>query len=625
MNSSYQFGTQNLGGGRMLFRLWAPSAAKVALFVETAGLTKKLTLQGEKSGWFSGTIKISAKFPCLYWFQIDDNLTVPDPASRYQPSDVHGPSLLVPSSDNNRKTSGKWRGRPWSETIIYELHVGTFTQQGTLAAAAEKLDYLADLGITAVELMPLADFPGERNWGYDGVLPYAPDSSYGTVADLHGFIEAAHARNLMVFLDVVYNHFGPEGNYLYVYAKPFFTDRYQTPWGSAIDFQGPRAETVRRFVIENGLFWLEEFGFDGLRLDAVHAIFDGSKQHILQELAQMIQEGPGRDRHIHLMLENDNNDARYLRWSTSSGKNCYVAQWNDDIHHAFHVLLTGESEGYYCDFSDTAIDHLGRCLSEGFAWQGQRSPYRGNRPRGEPSADLMPTRFISFLQNHDQIGNRAQGERLSGLTRPEPLRAATAALLLGPAIPLLFMGQEWATTRPFLFFCHFEQDLAAKVTAGRREEFAGFAQFYHPRQREQIPDPNREETFSRSTLNWQEVEEEVHRQWLLFHRHLLQLRRERIVPLLDQICPGQSSYRRLSHHSLRATWPLRDGRSLLLLLNLGTRPVADVKPPVGEIILTTGEKAKEENILPPFFCGWYLEGAPESSPGRGDNKKGFPK
>lgn len=610
MITSYQFGTQNLGGGRILFRLWAPSAAKVDLFVETAGLTKKLTMQGEKCGWFSGTIKISAKFPCLYWFQIDDNLTVPDPASRYQPSDVHGPSLLVPSSDNKRKIPGKWRGRPWSETIIYELHVGTFTPQGTLVAAAAKLDYLADLGITAVELMPLADFPGERNWGYDGVLPYAPDSSYGTVADLHGFIEAAHSRNLMVFLDVVYNHFGPEGNYLYVYAKPFFTDRYRTPWGSALDFQGPRAETVRRFVIENGLFWLEEFGFDGLRLDAVHAIFDDSKLHILQELAQMIQEGPGRDRHIHLMLENDNNDAHYLRWSTSSGKNCYVAQWNDDIHHAFHVLLTGETEGYYCDFSDTAIDHLGRCLSEGFAWQGQRSPYRGNRPRGESSADLMPTRFISFLQNHDQIGNRAQGERLSGLTRPEPLRAATAALLLGPAIPLLFMGQEWATTSPFLFFCNFELDLAAKVTAGRREEFAGFAEFHNPRQREQIPDPNREETFSRSTLNWQEVEEEEHRQWLLFHRHLLQLRREWIVPLLDLICPGQSSYRRLSHHSLRATWPLRDGRSLMLLLNLGVRPVADVKIPVGEIILTIGEKAKEENILPPFFCGWYLEGIP---------------
>lgn len=617
MTTSYQFGTQDLGGGRFLFRLWAPSAAKVDLFVEAAGLTKKLTMQGDKSGWFSRTTKISTKAPCLYWFQIDRNLTVPDPASRYQPNDVHGPSLLVPSLIKQEKTPGKWRGRPWSEAVIYELHIGTFTTQGTLAAAAAKLDYLADLGITAVELMPLADFPGGRNWGYDGVLLYAPDSSYGTLADVHHFIEEAHTRNIMVFLDVVYNHFGPEGNYLYVYAKPFFTDRHRTPWGSAIDYQGPGTETVRRFVTENALFWLEEFGFDGLRLDAVHAIFDESMLHILQELAQVIQEGPGRDRHIHLMLENDNNAAHYLRWSTSSGENCYVAQWNDDIHHAFHVLLTGESEGYYCDFSDTAIDHLGHCLSEGFAWQGQRSPYRGNRPRGEPSADLMPTRFVSFLQNHDQIGNRALGERISGLTRPEPLRAATAALLLGPSIPLLFMGQEWASTGPFLFFCDFELDLAAQVTAGRREEFAGFADFQSPRQQEQIPDPNREETFSRSILKWQELDEEKHRQWLLFHRHLLKIRRERIVPLLDQIYPGQSSYRRLSRYSLRATWPLLDARSLMLLLNLGERPVPDVKPPKGEIIFTTDERAKETNILPPFFCGWYLIGAPESSADQG--------
>ncbi|MFT5701241.1 MAG: maltooligosyltrehalose trehalohydrolase [Desulforhopalus sp.] len=620
MKTSCQFGTQHLRDGRTLFRLWAPSAAKVDLFVETTGLTRKITMQGDKDGWFCGTLKVSAQSPCLYWFQIDDDLTVPDPASRYQPSDVHGPSLLAPSSVK-KKTAENWRGRPWSETIIYELHVGTFTPQGTLAAAAAKLDYLADLGITAVELMPLADFPGGRNWGYDGVLPYAPDSSYGTVADLHRFVEAAHSRNLMVFLDVVYNHFGPEGNYLYVYAKPFFTDHYRTPWGSAINYQGPGAETVRSFVIENALFWLEEFGFDGLRLDAVHAIFDESKQHILQELAQVVQEGPGRDRHIHLMLENDNNNAHYLRWSTSSGKNCYVAQWNDDIHHAFHVLLTGESEGYYRDFFDTPIDHLGRCLSEGFSWQGQSSPYRGNRSRGEPSVDLMPTRFISFLQNHDQIGNRAMGERLPTLSRPEALRAATAALLLAPAIPLLFMGQEWATTCPFLFFCHFGPDLAAEVTAGRRKEFAGFAQFSSPRQREQIPDPNLEETFTQSTLKWQEMEEKEHRQSLLFHRHLLQLRGKRIVPLLELMWPGQSSYCRLSRHSLRVTWPLRDGRSLLLLLNLGERPVADVAPPPeAEVILATDEIAKKENILPPFFCGWYLNFALASVPDRGDNK-----
>jgi maltooligosyltrehalose trehalohydrolase len=622
MKTSYQFGAQDLGGGRVLFRLWAPSAAKVDLFVETAGLTRKIPLQRGKDAWFSCRQEISAGSACLYWFQIDDNLIVPDPASRYQPADVHGPSLLVLSSDNNKARPGKWRGRPWTEAVIYELHVGTFTPEGTMAAAAAKLDYLADLGVTAIQLMPLADFPGGRNWGYDGVLLYAPDSSYGTVDDLHSFIEAAHSRNLMVFLDVVYNHFGPEGNYLHVYAQPFFTDRYQTPWGSAIDFSGPRSATVRRFMFENSLFWLEEFGFDGLRLDAVHAIFDDSQPHILEELGQVVQEGPGRDRHIHLMLENDGNNAHYLRWSASSGKKCYAAQWNDDIHHAFHVLLTGEREGYYGDFFDTAIDHLGRCLAEGFAWQGQESAYRDGRPRGEASGDLLPTSFISFLQNHDQVGNRALGERLASLTTRQSLRAATAALLLGPSIPLLFMGQEWAASRPFLYFCDFEPDLAAQVTEGRRREFAGFAQFHSSSQREKIPDPNLEETFSRSKLHWQEIDKKEHRQWLHFHRHLLHLRKKRIVPLLDLISPQKSSYSRLSPQSLRVIWPLQDGRSLVLLLNLGGLPVAGITAPEGEIILTTGEKSPEIDMLPPFFCGWYVQGTPAPSPGGEDMRKG---
>ncbi|KJS01169.1 MAG: 1,4-alpha-glucan branching protein [Desulfobulbaceae bacterium BRH_c16a] len=608
--TSYQFGPQDLGGGRTVFRLWAPSATRVDLFVETADKTGQHTMQQAMNGWFSTMVEVAA--PCLYWFRIDENQTVPDPASRFQPHDVHGPSLLVPPSGNSGKRRDIiWRGRPWQETVIYEMHVGAFTPQGTLAAAAEKLDYLKDLGITAIELMPLADFPGNRNWGYDGALLFAPDSSYGTAGDLHRFIALAHARELMVFLDVVYNHFGPEGNYLHVYAEPFFTDRHKTPWGSAIDFEGPQAQAVRRFFIENTLYWLEEYGFDGLRFDAVHAIFDDSKPHILEELARTVQEGPGRDRHIHLMLENDNNTAGYLRWQTATGekKNCYAAQWNDDIHHAYHFLLTGESEGYYQDYRDAAIDHLGRCLCEGFAWQGERSPYRGRRPRGESSADLMPTRFIAFLQNHDQTGNRALGERLARLTRPESLRAATAALLLGPAIPLLFMGQEWATSRPFFFFCDFQPELAALVTAGRREEFADFAQFHDPRQRQRIPDPNREETFQRSILDWREVEENEYRQWLLFHRQLLQVRRERVVPLLDKIVAGKASYRRLGSHSLRATWPLQDGRTFVLLLNLGERPVSEVRFPEGEIIWTTGEEEKPKDILAPFFCGWYLSPA----------------
>ena len=606
-HNTYQFGPQDLGGGRTVFRLWAPTAATVTLFIETGGKKHQLAMARDQDGWFATILEVSG--PCLYHFLIDNSQKVPDPASRYQPQDVHGQSFYVPPAGDTTtpgRPDSAWRGRPWTETVIYELHVGTFTPEGTLAAATTRLDYLADLGITAVELMPLADFPGQRNWGYDGALLFAVDSSYGSVDDLRRFIEAAHARQLMVFLDVVYNHFGPEGNYLGSYAAPFFTDRYKTPWGSAIAFQGSQAENVRCFFIENALYWFEEYGFDGLRFDAVHAIFDDSTTHILEKLARQVREGPGRHRHIHLMLENDNNNASYLRWKEPTGRDCYTAQWNDDIHHCLHVLLTGEVEGYYSDYQDAAIDLLGRCLTEGYAWQGEKSAYRGGQPRGEVSRDLMPTRFISFLQNHDQIGNRALGERISCLTRPEALRAATAVLLLGPSIPLLFMGQEWATTRPFFFFCDFGPELAALVTTGRREEFAGFSQFQDVKQRERIPDPNREETFQRSKLAWQEREADIHRRWLQFHRQLLSVRRERIVPLLDRIVPGRATYQRLGSHALRAQWPLSgpQGGSLLLLLNLGEQPVAGTAAPAGEKIWAIDAEGPAD-VLPPFFCGWY--------------------
>lgn len=610
-HNTYQFGPQDLGGGRTVFRLWAPTAATVTLLVETVGKPHQHAMAKDKDGWFK-TILVLSK-PCLYHFLIDNSQKVPDPASRCQPQDVHGPSLYLPPTGEKATTGSPgevWRGRPWPETVIYELHVGTFTPEGTLAAATNRLDYLADLGITAIELMPLADFPGQRNWGYDGALLFAVDSSYGSMDDLRRFVDEAHARQLMVFLDVVYNHFGPEGNYLGSYAAPFFTDRYKTPWGSAISLQSPQADNVRCFFIENALYWLKEYGFDGLRFDAVHAIFDDSAKHILEELARQVREGPGRHRHIHLMLENDNNNASYLRWKAPTGADCYTAQWNDDIHHCLHVLLTGEVEGYYSDYQDAAIDLLGRCLTEGYGWQGEESAYRGGQPRGEVSRDLMPTRFISFLQNHDQIGNRALGERISSLTRPEALRAATAVLLLGPSIPLLFMGQEWATTRPFFFFCDFGPELAALVAKGRREEFAGFQQFQDVKQRERIPDPNREETFQRSKLDWQEREAEIHRQWLHFHCQLLMVRREKIVPLLDRIVPGKATFERLGSHALRAQWPLgglggSHGGSLLLLLNLGEHPVAGVAAPAGKRIWATGPEGPADT-LPPFFCGWYL-------------------
>jgi malto-oligosyltrehalose trehalohydrolase len=310
-----------------------------------------------------------------------------------------------------------WPGRPWEEAVVYELHVGTFSPEGTFAGVERRLDYLASLGVTAIELMPVGDFPGRWSWGYDGVLPFAPDASYGRPEDLKRLVQAAHARGLMVLLDVVYNHFGPEGNYLHVFARDaFFTERHHTPWGAAINFDGPGAALVRRFFVDNALYWIEEYHFDGLRLDAVHAICDDSATHVLEEIAANVRAGPGRERQVHLVLENDANQSRFLARDANAGR-AVTAQWNDDLHHALHAILTGEADGYYADYAAAPQAHLGRCLAEGFAYQGDASPYRRGKARGERSAHLPPGAFVGFLQNHDQVGNRAftSGQRLSRL------------------------------------------------------------------------------------------------------------------------------------------------------------------------------------------------------------------
>ncbi len=329
-----------------------------------------------------------------YRFQIEDGLLVPDPASRLQPEGVHGVSVVTdPLAWHWR--DGDWTGRPLREAVFYELHVGTFSAAGSYAGVRQRLDYLADLGVTAIELMPVAAFAGCRNWGYDGVLPFAPSSCYGSPDDLKQLVEAAHRKGMMVFLDVVYNHFGPEGNYLHLYASSFFTDRFDTPWGEAIRFSGPLCRWVRRFFIENALYWLEEFHFDGLRLDAVHAIFDDSQPDILEELATAVREGPGKGRQVHLVLENDGNEVRYL--AREKGRpSFYDAQWNDDAHHAMHVLISGETDGYYLDYAENPAARLGRCLAEGFAYQGEESAWRGGRRRGSPSAGLPPIAFVDF-------------------------------------------------------------------------------------------------------------------------------------------------------------------------------------------------------------------------------------
>lgn len=601
------FGTQLLDDGRVRFRLWAPAAQRVDLCLGSAENTTVFPMTGVDDGWFE-CVSDQAGPGSYYRFAIDNELRLPDPASRFQPEDVHGPSEVIdPGAWQWSDTA--WRGRPWEEAVIYETHVGSFTPQGDFAAAREKLDYLAKLGITAIELMPVADFPGSHNWGYDGTYLFAPDSRYGRPETMKALINAAHACGLMVFLDVVYNHFGPEGNYLHAYAPHFFSRRHHTPWGAAINYDGEQSKWVREFFIHNALYWLEEYHLDGLRFDAVHAIIDDSQPDILTELAGRVDSHFGNRRHIHLVLENDHNAAHYLARSARQTPKWYVAQWNDDIHHAFHVLLTDEHSGYYRDYDDP-LRHLARCLSEGFAYQGERSPYRDNHPRGEPSAHLPPTAFVSFLQNHDQIGNRAFGERINSLTAPVKLRAALAVLLLAPAPPLLFMGQEWGSRQPFPFFCDFGPDLADKVVEGRRKEFARFAEFSDPAARERIPDPMAKETFAQAVLDWHACDRPQHQQWLTLHGELLDARRRNVTPRLHGMGRQAKECSQIGDTGLSAWWILADGARLSLLTNLGDEPLADVPMPPGQCFYTTHPEADRDadNIrLPPWSVDWYLD------------------
>lgn len=554
---AFPFGAQRADAGAT-FALWAPSAEEVRLWTPEG----ESPMERDAQGWHRAR-RTDARPGQLYRFRIGD-LLVPDPASRFQPDDIDGPSMWVDPAAYDW-ADGDWRGRPWDEAVIYELHVGTFTPEGTYVALSRQLEALRDLGITAIELMPLADFPGSRSWGYDGVLPYAPDSAYGTPAELKALIDHAHRLGLMVFLDVVYNHFGPQGNYLPGYARPFFTERHQTLWGAGINFDGEQGRVVRDFFLHNALYWLEEYHFDGLRFDAVHAIADDSQTHLIAELASHIRaELPGR--HIHLILENNANEARWLDRGADRAATLHTAQWNDDIHHAWHRLLTGEAEGYYGDYEDP-VAHLGRCLAEGFAYQGETSAHDGVA-RGEPSAHLPPSAFIAFLQNHDQIGNRACGERLVTLAAPEKLALARAVLLLGPQIPMLFMGEEWGASTPFQYFVDFtDTELAGAVREGRMREFAGFGAFRDEALRDRIPDPTIEDTFKRSRLDWREREEPQPREVLAETQALLAIRRDHVVPLLGSPDRG-ARWTRTADDLVDVTWEFAAG-SLRLMLNLG--------------------------------------------------------
>lgn len=534
------------------FSLWAPTANEVALVID--GTERPMPDLG--GGWRRMVVP-EARIGSRYAFRVDGSLEVPDPASRFQPEDVHRPSLVVDPAAYEWQ-DGAWRGRPWEETVLYEVHVGTATPEGTYAGLAGKLEELRDLGVTAIELMPLGDFPGRRNWGYDGVLPFAPDASYGTPDDLKRLVDRAHSLGLMVFLDVVYNHFGPAGNYLHSYAKTFFTERHPTPWGAGINVDDPKSRVVRDFFVHNALYWLEEYHFDGLRFDAVHAIVDDTTPHIIAELATRARETlPGRE--IHLVLENEANQARWLEREDNGLPRLHTAQWADDIHNCWHPLLTGEAEGYYADFADKPVERLARALAEGFVYQGDPSAHQGGKPRGEPSGHLPPVAFVSFLQNHDQTGNRAFGERLSHLVEPDRLALARAALLLCPQVPLVFMGEEWASSTPFLFFVDFLPDeaLSKAVREGRRREFARFKAFADPQVAATIPDPTDEETFLRSKLDWSEAQRPPHAEMRAEFRDLLHRRRTEIVPLTQTRFLG-STYN-ATNSDLDVTWRFEGG------------------------------------------------------------------
>ncbi len=597
---SMPFGAEP-GADGTRFRLWAPDADAVEVAVHAGGQPRLLPMRRGADGWFE-CLTGAAGPGSRYAFRLAGGATVPDPASRCQPDDVHGLSEVVDSGAFDWQDRN-WRGRPWEEAVIYELHVGTFTKAGTFSGVTERLDYLQDLGVTAIELMPVAEFPGRRGWGYDGALLFAPESGYGRPADLKRLIQEAHRRGIMVLLDVVYNHFGPDGNYLGSYAQRFFTDRHRTPWGNSNNFDGDGSQVVRQFFIENALYWLEEYHFDGLRLDAVHAIYDDSPKHFLVELAETVH-ARFPDRHIHLILENDHNQPELLGRDERGRPKLYTAQWNDDFHHVLHLLLTGETSGYYNDYAENPMRWLARCLEGGFAYQGEASPYRGGRPRGGASGHLPPAAFVGFLQNHDQVGNRALGERIGQIAPPEALRAAMALMLLAPFPPMLFMGEERRAHAPFLYFCEFaSEELVQAVRRGRREEFAGFPEFASAEARAAIPDPNAAATFEASVLEWPPVDGEPHHGWRDFIHDLIYLRRRHVAPYLAKV--GKAQVTLPGGRRIQAAWPLPDGTALVLHGNLGSDPVDAIAPPPGRLIFGTHGAP---DALPAWCIAWYVAG-----------------
>jgi maltooligosyltrehalose trehalohydrolase len=584
------FGARLDPQGGATFRLWAPAARSLSLCWRAAPGAPEQTTDAarEAEGWWRCHLP-QAREGLLYQWEVDREVRVPDPASRHNPEGPHGPSRLV--DPRAFVWDDTWQGRPWRDTVLYELHVGTFTPEGTYEAASARLPALAELGVTAIELMPLAGFAGGFGWGYDGVLPFAPHAPYGTPQALKHFIQEAHRLNLMVFVDVVYNHFGPDGNYLSRYAPAFFSNDRQSPWGAAIDFS---QRVVRDFFIHNALYWIQEFRADGLRLDAVHAIHDDSPVHILDELSAEVRKSTA-GRHVHLVLENEHNHHHWLAELPQPG--LYDGQWNDDFHHALHVAMTGETQGYYHDYGIGAdpLDLLGRAFTHGLLFEGSARKPGGARVdvRAAPPQPLHT--LVNYAHNHDQVGNRAHGERLSQLVPPEARLLPTLLALLTPAVPMLFFGEESGAPQPFLYFADWQGELRQAVREGRQREFGHAATDGRA-----LPDPCSATTFESSRpaegVDARAVREAV--------RAALQARQRWITPRQDRLLTGRHTHQRVGERGLAVQWRYDDGQVLSLELNLGAEPLQVPAEHVGPVEAAVVFSHRRDDALPDTWPAW---------------------
>jgi maltooligosyltrehalose trehalohydrolase len=561
----------------MKFEVWAPNAKSVELLIGQ----RRIALQARDGGHWQGDAEIGADEG--YRYSLDGGNPIPDPRSRWQRDGVHGPSYVVdPAALRDPGPAGhsKFNAVALREAIIYELHVGTFTAEGTYRAAQEKLPHLKSLGVTHLELLPLATFPGAHGWGYDGVDLYAPLPAYGTPQQLAEFIEACHRSGVAVLLDVVYNHLGPDGNYLGQFG-PYFTDRYKTGWGAAVNYDGPQSDAVRRFVIDNALMWLNDYQFDGLRLDAVHAIFSFEAIHVLEELAAEVKQlARQSNRELIVIAESDLNDPRLVK-PVSKGGLGMDAHWCDDFHHAVHRFFTDETAGYYADFN--GLDDLAKALRDGYVYQGQYSVHR-QRHHGRPPRGVGPDQLVVSAQNHDQIGNRAQGERLSVLLEPKQLKAIAALLLLSPFVPMLFQGEEWGARAPFQYFTDHNEELGRLVAEGRAREFSAF------KWQGEVPNPQDPNTFLRSKLNWRELAEPAHAELFEWHRQLIQLRQSLNRSAATRVKP-------VVKHNARKNWLSYVHGPLLAIFNFARGPQQIEKPPgEWELVLASEALAGTEEV-----------------------------